>query len=128
MKKNRHNFPNIDDTDRVFEYEGTLVKVRIIRKNVHHDGLSTNAHSIALNITGSVCDKDGKAISRAEGYHYICSKSHTITLENILDVDFKDQINTYVAECVELTVKQNLKIEEMDSLVNRWKSPAKFFS
>lgn len=128
IEKNRDEFPDINHTDRVFDCDGILVKVRIVRQNIHRDNLITSPQAIALLITGSACDKQGKAIKRADGNYYICSKSHTITLETMSDINFTDKVTEMIEECCKMTVQQKHKIEKMDALVNYWGSPAQNFT
>ena len=116
IEKNRTDFPDINHTDRVFDYEGTLVKVRMIRQDVHRDGLITSPQAITLHITGAACDGQGKAIARADGNFYICSKAHTISLEGVSDLDLSETVLTMIEQCCKLTVEQKLQIEKMDAL------------
>jgi len=128
IEKNRDEFPDINHTDRVFDCDGVLIKVRIVRQNIHRDNLITNPQAIALLITGSACDGQGKAIKRADGNYYICSKNHTITLETMNDINFTEKVSAMIEECCKMTVHQKYKIEGMDRLVNHWGSLVQNFT
>lgn len=128
IEKNRDEFPGINQTDRVFEHNGSLVKVRMIRNDIHRDGLISSPQAISLLITGAVCDGQGAAIKKANGHYYICSVNHTITLEEMKDIDLTDTVTKIIEECCILTIKQKNRIEEMDALVNYWGSPAQNFT
>ncbi len=128
IEKNRDEFPDINHTDRIFDHDGTLIKVRIRRQDVHRDNLITSPQAIALLITGSSCDNQGKAIKRADGNYYICSKSHTITLETMSDINLTNKVTEMIEECCKMTVQQKHKIEELDALVNYWGSLAQNFT
>jgi len=128
IEKNRAEFPNINYTDRVFEHDGSLVKVRMIRQDVHRGGLISNPQAISLLITGSVCDGQGMAIKKANGTCYICSVNHTVTLEQMADINLTDLVTKIIEECCVMTIKQKNRIEKMDALVNYWGSPAENFT
>lgn len=128
IERNKSEFPDINDTDRVFECDGDLVKVRIVRRDVHRDGLITNPQAITLFITGAACDGMGRAIKSASGHYYICSRGHTITLENMNSIDFSEKVMVMVKECCELTINQKYKIEQMNALINNWGSRVESFT
>jgi len=128
IERNRADFPGINHTDRIFDCDGVLIKVRMIRQDIHRGGLITNPQAITLHVTGSACDGKGKAIKRADGNYYICSKGHTITLENMVNINFAEKVTAMIEECCNMTVQQKYKIEEMNALVNQWGSPAEKFT
>lgn len=125
----KNNYPGINATDRIFDFDGTLMKVRMITEYVSGEGKITNPRAVCLKISGSICDSKGKAIKRADGNYYISARSETILLIDapaILDID--ETVKGLIQKCCDDLQAQSKKLDDLTRIQSAWEGgQAKFF-
>ncbi len=109
-------------SDRVFKCQETLVKVRVLSKEILDNRKLIGPTALSIQISASICDKKGKALPDSEGRFAILP--HTITLP-LLDLgknemDFRNVLENALPPLIEKSVVWQKNRQAAKSALKGW--------
>ena len=118
---NEINLKGLNPTDRVFECDECLVKIRLEKKEIVQNGKIFGPEAISLKFTASVCDKNGKAIPRARDRYCILPK--TVTLP-VMQLDPRKNLGKEINDILEPLIRQavdwHMALDASENFVKAW--------
>ena len=108
-----NRFNDLSETDKIYEIEDHIVKIRILDK-------SKDLDPIVFEISASICDENGKALQRGDGYYIRPSERHTLNLAN--DIDIQKEMDIKIKNCINETIVWYEKLTMAENFYTSWKS------
>lgn len=116
---------DLKQSDRVFEFGKTLVKVRLVSKEIVSKNKLFGPTAISFQLSACVCDQKGKAIPDSAGRFAILP--HTLTLQLMELGETKEGIKKglekEIQPLIEKTVIWYQTRKAAENVLNGWKKP-----
>ena len=108
-----NRFNDLSETDKIYEVEDHIIKIRILDKTKDLD-------PIVFEISASICDENGKALKRGDGYYIRPAERHTLNLSN--DIDIQKEMDIKIEKCLNETIIWYQKLTMAENFYASWKS------
>jgi len=108
-----NRFNDLIETDKIYEVEDHIIKIRILDKTKDLD-------PIVFEISASICDQNGKALKRDDGYYIRPAERHTFNLTK--DINIQKEMDIKIENCINETIAWYQGLTMAENFYSSWKS------